>query len=165
MQGLFSGSVLQYYFENKPQFDDAKRHGGLEFFVYDISPFINYQSFGISQNIFSDLRKINPDNKNFSYFCNLKSKVSSFDIHKTLIYVFCKFLYEKINNSEPMEIGDISSLSVISEWLFNLDPEFYLSNRISLTKIWNQPERYSLDCVSTLMYISFAEIEHPIKNL
>lgn len=155
MQGLFSGSVLQYYFENKPQFDDAKRHGGLEFFVYDISPFINYQSFGISQNIFSDLRKINPDNKNFSYFCNLKSKVSSFDIHKTLIYVFCKFLYEKINNSEPMEIGDISSLSVISEWLFNLDPEFYLSNRISLTKIWNQPERYSLDCVSTLMYISF----------
>ena len=155
MQGLFSGSVLQYYFENKPQFDDAKRHGGLELFIYDISPFINYQAFDISQNIFFNLRKINPDNKNFSYLCDLKSKVSPFDIHKTLIYVFCKFLYKKISNYEPTEIGDISSLSVISEWLFNLDPEFNLSNRISLTKIWNQPERYSLDCISTLMYVSF----------
>ena len=155
IQGLFSGSVLQFFYENKSLFDDAKRHGGLEFFTYDVCPFINYQHFDVSQNILSDLQKHIAGNDTLDYLCNLKTKVSVFDIHKTQIYVFCKILYEKLSNYNSLEFGDSSSFSVIAEWLFNLNPEFNLSNTFSLFNIWNQPEKYSLDCITTLMYVSF----------
>lgn len=53
------------------------------------------------------------------------------------------------------EINDVASCASISEWLYNIDSDFNLSINIPLERIWLESEKLSLDCISTLMYISY----------
>ena len=44
---------------------------------------------------------------------------------------------------------------VRTEWIYNIDSAFNLSVNISLEYIWSKSEKLTLECISTLMYVSF----------
>ena len=155
IQGLFSGSVMQYYRANKAIFDDANNHGGLPFLSTDICPFTKFNEFGISSDFLKDTHNIFPDNKNIKYVCNLKDTIPICDLPSTFVYIFCQLLYKKLSKMNFEEINDLESYASIVEWLYNMNPEFNLSMNIPLNKLWINPNRLSLDGIATFMYISF----------
>ena len=52
-------------------------------------------------------------------------------------------------------IKDITSYTSISEWIYNINPEWNVSAGFSLDDLWSKPEKLTLECVSTLMYLSY----------
>ena len=43
----------------------------------------------------------------------------------------------------------------ISEWIYNINPEWNVSVGFSLDDLWSKPEKLTLECISTLMYLSY----------
>lgn len=52
-------------------------------------------------------------------------------------------------------IKDIMSYASISEWIYNINPEWNVSVGFSLDDLWSKPEKLTLECISTLMYLSY----------
>lgn len=155
IRGLFSGSVMQYYLSNKAAFDDANIHGGLPILLTEVCPFTKFTEFGVSVDTFATLQKVEPENKNIKYLCNLRDNIPTYSPKDTLIYVFCTCLYRKLFPLTWGSIKDITSYAAIAEWLYNMNPEFNLSVNFPLDDIWTSSKRLSLECISTLMYISY----------
>ena len=155
IQGLFSGSVMQYYLSNQLVFDDANSHGGLFIISTELCPFTTFAEFGVSIDTLDKMREILPDNKNIEYLCELRDRIPVCDLPKTFVYAFCKCLYRKLFSVSVTEIKDIESYASISEWIYNINSGFNLSANISLDYIWSEPEKLTLECMSTLMYLSY----------
>ena len=155
IQGLFSGSVMQYYLSNQPAFDDANAHGGLFVISTEICPFATFTEFGVSIDTLDKMQEMFPDNKNIEYLCELRDRIPACNLQKTFVYAFCNCLYRKLLPLSFAEIKDIASYASISEWIYNINSEFNLSASISLDNIWIEPEKLTLECISTLMYISY----------
>ena len=155
IQGLFSGSVMQYYLSNQPAFDDANAHGGLFVISTEMCPFATFKEFGVSIDTLDKMQEMFPDNKNIKYLCELRDRMPACNLQKTFVYAFCNCLYRKLLPLSFAEIKDIASYASISEWTYNIDSEFNLSASISLENIWIEPEKLTLECISTLMYISY----------
>lgn len=155
IRGLFSGSVMQYYLSNKAAFDDANIHGGLPILLTEVCPFTKFTEFGVSVDTFATLQKVEPENKNIKYLCNLRDNIPTYSPKDTLIYVFCTCLYRKLFPLTWGSIKDITSYAAIAEWLYNMNPEFNLSVNFPLDDIWASSKRLRLECISTLMYISY----------
>lgn len=155
IQGLFSGSVMQYYLSNQPAFDDANAHGGLFVISTEMCPFATFKEFGVSIDTLDKMQEMFPDNKNIEYLCELRDRIPACNLQKTFVYAFCNCLYRKLLPLSFAEIKDIASYASISEWIYNKNSEFNLSASISLDNIWIEPEKLTLECISTLMYISY----------
>ncbi len=155
LQGLFSGSVMQYYRSYKTEFDDANSHGGLFIMSTEKCPFTTFLEFGATLDTLDKMREMLPENKNIAYLCDLRDRIPVCNLNNTCIYRFCGCLYNKLSKSHFSVITDASSYASIAEWLYNIDMTFNLTPNISLNDIWKDPERYSLDCISSLMYLSF----------
>ena len=67
IQGLFSGSVMQYYLSNQSAFDDANAHGGLFVISTEMCPFAAFTEFGVSIDTLDKMQEVLPDNKNVEY--------------------------------------------------------------------------------------------------
>lgn len=155
IQGLFSGSVMQYYLSNQPAFDDANAHGGLFVISTEMCPFATFKEFGVSIDTLDKMQEMFPDNKNIEYLCELRDRIPACNLQKTFVYAFCNCLYRKLLPLSFAEIKDIASYASISKWIYNINSEFNLSASISLDNIWIEPEKLTLECISTLMYISY----------
>lgn len=155
IQGLFSGSVMQYYFSNQAAFNDANVHGGLFIISTEMCPFIKFKEFDESVDTLDRMREIFPDNENIKYLCKLRDLISVCNLHETFVYAFCGCLYKKLIQLNFSEIHDIISYAAISEWLYNINPDFNLSVNIPLDLVWSEPEKLPLDCMSALMYVSY----------
>lgn len=155
IQGLFSGSVMQYYLSNQPAFDDANAHGGLFIISTEMCPFATFTEFGVSIDTLDKMQETFPDNKNIEYLCELRDRIPTCNLQKTFVYAFCNCLYRKLLPFSFAEIKDIASYASISEWIYNINSKFNLSTSISLDNIWIEPEKLTLECMSALMYISY----------
>lgn len=155
IQGLFSGSVMQYYRLNQDAFNDANSHGGLFVISTEMCPFTSFSEFDVSIETLDKMREILPENKNIKYLCELRDRIPTCDLHDTFVYTFCGCLYRKLLQFSFSEKNDIMSYAALSEWIYNIDSDFNLSINFPLESIWKEPEKLSLDCISTLMYISF----------
>ena len=155
IQGLFSGSVMQYYLSNQSAFDDANAHGGLLVMSTEMCPFATFTEFEISVDTLDRLKEIFQDNKNIEYLYKLRDRTPVCNLQKTFVYTFCDFIYKKLRAVCFAEIKDITSYVSIAEWIYNISVEFNLSVNISLDNIWREAEKLTLDCISTLMYISY----------
>lgn len=155
IQGLFSGSVMQYYLSNQPAFDDANAHDGLFVISTEMCPFATFKEFGVSIDTLDKMQEMFPDNKNIEYLCELRDRIPACNLQKTFVYAFCNCLYRKLLPLSFAEIKDIASYASISKWIYNINSEFNLSASISLDNIWIEPEKLTLECISTLMYISY----------
>jgi hypothetical protein len=155
IQGLFSGSVMQYYRSNQAAFIDANAHGGLPIISIEMCPFVAFKEFGVSIETLDKMRGTFPDNKNIEYLCELRDRIPNCNLQETFVYAFCGCLYKKLHQLGFAEIKDIVSYAAISDWIYSVDSNFNLSANISLDNIWIEPEKLTLECVSTLMYISY----------
>lgn len=156
MQGLFSGSVMQYYVQNKKVFDDANDHGGLFLMATELNPFTRFEEFDYSLRTLDELNKITPDNTNIQYLCSLRDSAPKIVLSKTDIYYFGEALYSKFKYKDLIELtSDIPSYSSIAYWLLNIDRKFNLSNNISLEAIWTNKDDYTIDMISSVMYTCF----------
>jgi len=153
LQGIFSGSVLQYYQNNKIIFDDANEHGGLFLLATEVNPYTNFEDFNVEIKTLSEMKRIMPDNKNIQYLNELAEKVETINIKDSDAYLFAKYLYERIQ-AESMH-GDIDDLVRIAYWLINMDRSLNLSNKFDLQAIWSSPDRYGADTLADLMYCCF----------
>lgn len=101
------------------------------------------------------MQKMFPDNKNVEYLCKLRDHIPTCNLKETFIYTFYSCLYRKSARFNLYEINDVTSYASISEWIYNIDSSFNLAVNIPLENIWLELEKLSLDCLSTLMYISY----------
>lgn len=155
IQGLFSGSVMQYYHLNLSVFNDANSHGGLFIISTEVCPFATFSEFGLSVDTLDKMKEMMPENENIKYLCKLRDSIPTCDLHETFVYTFCGCLYRKLLQFNFSGKNDITSYAALSEWIYNIDPAFNLSIKFPLDCIWKESEKLSLDCISTLMYISF----------
>ena len=155
IQGLFSGSVMQYFRSNRAAFDDADAHGGLLLLSIEMCPFAVFKEFGVSMDTLDKLRETFLDNKNLEYLCRLRERIPTCRLQETYVYVFCDCLYRKLRAFRFDEIKDITSYASISEWIYNINPEWNVSAGFSLDDIWSKSEKLTLECFSTLMYLSY----------
>lgn len=155
IRGLFSGSVMHYYSENKTAFDDANQHGGLPLIAMEVCPFAHFNEFDISVSTLDKMQEIFPENKNIAYLCALKDRISPCNLYESDIYSFCNALYEKMQVYSFSATGDFVSYILICEWVYNIDSKFNLSVNLPLNAIWQRVEAYPIECVSSAMYCSF----------
>jgi hypothetical protein len=155
IQGLFSGCVMQYFLSNRAAFDDADAHGGLFLISTEMCPFAVFEDFGVSMDTLDKMRETFPDNKNIEYLCRLRERIPTCRLQETYVYVFCDCLYRKLCTLRFDGIKDIMSYASISEWIYNINPEWNVSVGFSLDDLWSKPEKLTLECISTLMYLSY----------
>ena len=155
IQGLFSGSVMQYFLSNRAMFDDADAHGGLFLISTEMCPFAVFEDFGVSMDTLDKMRETFPDNKNIEYLCRLRERIPTCRLQETYVYVFCDCLYRKLCTLRFDGIKDITSYTSISEWIYNINPAWNVSVGFSLDDLWSKPEKLTLECISTLMYLSY----------
>ena len=155
IQGLFSGSVMQYFLSNRAAFDDADAHGGLFLLSTEMCPFAVFEDFGVSMDTLDKMRETFPDNKNIEYLCRLRERIPTCRLQETYVYVFCDCLYRKLCTLRFDGIKDIMSYASISEWIYNINPAWNVSVGFSLDDLWSKPEKLTLECISTLMYLSY----------
>lgn len=74
IQGVFSGSILKYFNQNKALFDDADKHGGVFLFSNEINPW-NSNEFGVEVKTIEEINKITPGNKNIKYLLELSHSI------------------------------------------------------------------------------------------
>lgn len=155
IRGTFSGSVMQYFLNNKAKFDDAYEHGGLPVMAMEVCPFTRFDELEQGLETLKEMAKIFPENKNIQYLIELRNSIPNFNIVETDVYYLCISLFQKIKFTEFGDINDIESYSIIIHWLCNMGSSFDLSRHIDLKKLWNSAEKYSVKAVSLLMYSSF----------
>ena len=136
-------------------FDDADAHGGLFLISTEMCPFAVFEDFGVSMDTLDKMRETFPDNKNIEYLCRLRERIPTCRLQETYVYVFCDCLYRKLCTLRFDGIKDIMSYASISEWIYNINPAWNVSVGFSLDDLWSKPEKLTLECVSTLMYLSY----------
>lgn len=155
IQGLFSGSVMKYYNENKMFFDDANLHGGLSLIAMEVCPFTHFSEFDVSLDTLNNMQETLPENKNIAYLCELRDRISPCNLHESYIYSFCSALYKKIQSYRFPEIDDPVSFISICEWLYSIDREFNLSSNLPLSDIWQRADEYPIKSIASTMYSAF----------
>ena len=109
----------------------------------------------MSMDTLDKMRETFPDNKNIEYLCRLRERIPTCCLQETYVYIFCDCLYRKMRTFRFDGIKDITSYTSISEWIYNINPEWNVSAGFSLDDLWSKPEKLTLECVSTLMYLSY----------
>ena len=155
LRGTFSGSVLQYFVNNKDVFDDAYQHGGLFLFATDICPFASFFEIGERANTLARILEIAPDNKNIQHLVKLKNSVSVFNTIETDIFYLCNAIYERLKHVPFSNIIDLDSYASLTHWLLNMNESMNLTTNLSLENLWSRAENISLDAIASLMYSSF----------
>ena len=155
MQGLFSGSIMQYYQTNKEMFDDAAQCGGLFILSTDLCPFAKFDEFDVSIDTLDRLHEMQPQNQNINHLIALREKMPMCDFHSTPVSIFCTELYAKCSMYRNDQIPDIISYLAVAEWLYNLDPALSLSDNLPLEYIWDHSDCLPIDTLATAMYLSY----------
>lgn len=164
IRGVFSGSVMQYYRENRDVFDDANEHGGLFLLATSLCPFIEFQEIEESMDTLEKMLEMFPDNLNVQYLVQLRDSVSKIDISQTDIFILSTKLYKKMKDMPTINIIDLNSYAIIADWLYNVDSSMNLATNIDLENLWNRSEEYTLDTISSLMYTSFSGNKEGYNN-
>lgn len=156
LQGLLSGSVMQYYTQHQQVFDDANERGGLFLIATELNPFTRFEEFGYSLQTLDELKQVVPDNKNIQYLSKLRDSTPKVVLSETDIYCFGEALFNKLNSEKLEDLtSDVKSYATISYWLLNIDSRLNLSHNISLESIWENKGKYTIDVIATIMYTCF----------
>ena len=89
--------------------------------------FAVFEDFGVSMDTLDKMRETFPDNKNIEYLCRLRERIPACHLQDTYVYVFCGCLYRKLRPLRFDGIKDITAYASISEWIYNINPEWNVS--------------------------------------
>ncbi|MFI3169583.1 MAG: hypothetical protein R3Y06_06560 [Faecalibacterium sp.] len=155
IQGVFSGSVMEYYRQNRAFFDDADEHAGLMIVATEICPFVDFREFNYKLDILSSLKKT-VNSENLAYLSNVVDSMPNIVLSETDCHMLCKVIFEQISKCNMDELGgDYESFAFIADWLLNIDEELNLAKMISLDELWSNTTGKSLQTISKLMYLCF----------
>lgn len=155
LRGVFSGSILQYYYQNRGVFDDANNHGGLVLMSTELNPFIRFEEFKHSLQILDEMKGITPQNANIQYLCNLRDTTPKFELEHTDIYYLAEALFVKFKNANELGMTSEESYASIAYWLLNINSKFNISKNILLEEIWIDRDQYSVEAMANILYTSF----------
>lgn len=155
IRGVFSGSVMQYFRNNKKAFDDANEHGGLFVLATSLCPFAEFKEFDESMDALERMAEICPDNRNVRYLIRLRDSIPEIDIAKTDVYILNFILFKKMKNVLTTDIVDIESYALIVDWLYNVNSTMNLAANIELDNLLTRLDEYAIDSIVSLMYTSY----------
>lgn len=155
IRGVFSGSVMQYYQNNKQFFDDAHEHGGLVLLATDLSPFTKFQGYESETDTLDKISEMYPENSNVQHLISIRDSMPQFNTVNTDVYCLSNALFQRLKTIDFDKINDVESYAIIVDWLYNMDPALNLAPCIDLDRLWLDAENYSLKAVSSLMYSAF----------
>lgn len=155
IRGTFSGSVLQYFQNNKNAFDDAHRHGGLTLVAIDLCPFTKFEGYDEDIDSLDKIAEMHPENDNIQCLIGIRNSIPTFKTTKTDLYYLNYALFQKLKNVVFKDIVDVESYAVIVDWLYNMNSSMNLAPCVNLCDLWKSVEKYSIETVSSLMYSSF----------
>jgi len=149
IQGLYSGSVLKYYGENKLVFDEINRRRALFPFIVELNPYSKMEKFSIKVTTITDLLKIQPDNKNLLYASQQLKEIPTFEIPVADYYLYTHYLFSHLQK-QSLRLNK-SSLSKLNYWMVNINSNFGIIDESKFTQIWNDRDEWEIDEVSDLM--------------
>lgn len=156
LQGVFSGSVMEYFKANKSYYDDANEHGGLYVFDMELNPFINFEEIDETITTLDNLKEVVPDNKNIIYLIGLRDRTPKIKINETDIFLLANFIFQYFQDKKVFSFTtDIDSYAKITYWLIKIDSAFNLSKNVHLKELWENCNCFKLDTISTIMYSSW----------
>lgn len=156
LQGVFSGSVMNYYKLNMAAFDNANERGALFIFSTELSPFIIYPEFGYALDTLDSIDKASPDNPNIKYLRKLRDDTQKIILTETDVYHLCSALFDTLGKHELHDtINDTASYASIIYWLMSIDSCFNLAPKISIKCVWDNRAKYTLDALSTIFFTYF----------
>ena len=155
VHGAFSGSVMQYFLNNRDVFNEANARGGLFIFATELCPFVRFQELNESLNTLDGLAEISPDDENIQYLIELRDSIPKIDIMQTDAYILSLKIYQKLKDINTIEIVDMDSYAMIADWLYHIYSSMNLSTNINLEYLWLNAEKWNIDTMSLLMYTSF----------
>ncbi|QOY35299.1 hypothetical protein AWH56_021820 [Anaerobacillus isosaccharinicus] len=150
IEGLFSGSVLKYFKENKTYFDNANERGGLLLFLMEIGPWNSRSEMDFELKTLKRINEIVPENENIKYLLNMTEQIEKLDIEKSDLYIYAYYLYNELNSGILKR--DISSYSMLASWLSRLSKNFDIVTSLNYDEIWMNREKWNFDEISLLMY-------------
>lgn len=150
IEGLFSGSVLKYFKENKTYFDNANERGGLLPFLMEIGPWNSRNEMDFELKTLKRVNEIMPENENIQYLLNMAEEIEKLDIEKSDLYIYSYYLFNELNGGILKR--DISSYSMLASWLSRLSKKFDIVTSLDYDEIWMNREKWKYDELSLLMY-------------
>ena len=157
LEGLFAGSARQYYQENRAIFDEANRCTSILLFATDTCPFVANREFGVEKiSLLKDLYRMQPNNLNFQYVCQLEDILPAFDIHQTCLWKFCNALTDKMFTPHPIKLNSLTQRVQVAEWISSIGDSFSAES-LPLEMIWKNREKYPPDTIANLFYVYYLQ--------
>lgn len=148
--GIFSGSIYQYYINQKDVFDDVNAHAGLIPFLTEINPW-NSKEFGSEVKPISNMNKILPNNENISYLLKLVNTIEKHSIKEADYYVYAYYLFKGLREKELRR--NKLYFSGLVNWLRRIDKNFNVISNIDFDYVWEYRDEWSFRDLSKLMYV------------
>lgn len=152
IKGLFSGTILKYYNNNKSVIDDADKHGGLMLFLNEINPW-NNKCFGSEVKTLEYLNTIQPENKNIQYLLQLTNTVEKHNIKQADYYIYSYYLFQKLESDKLKRNKE--GFDQVVNWLRRIDNKFNILSNIKVMEIWENRDEWVFEELVNLMYIFY----------
>jgi len=149
IQGVIAGSVLQYYLDNKPVFDDADKHGGLFLLLNEINPW-NDESYGVEVKTLTEMNNIMPQNENIQHLLRMATNIPKFNIKNSDFYLYAYYLYCELKD-RPLK-RKTANFAALANWLIRVDERFDIISHLNFQTIWNTKEDFDLEELAQLMF-------------
>ncbi|WP_066047306.1 P-loop NTPase [Robertmurraya korlensis] len=150
LEGLFSGSVLKYFNENKSFFNKADDRGGLLLFLVEIGPWTTIKDMGNRVKMLKNLQEVMPENENIKYLLNLTEEIRGFNIESSDIYVYAYYLFNELYDKRLKRNKD--RYSILASWLGRMNKEFDIVTTLDFDVIWDKRQLWKFEELSLLMY-------------
>lgn len=148
LQGVISGSIFRYFYENKKYFDDADKQGGLFLFITEIMPWNN--ELPILQNLIN----IDQDNENIKYLFNLSRSIPRMIIKESDLYIYSYYLYNALKDRPSKRVN--TDFARLSDWMMKVDTNFNILKQFDLLEdIWEKRYEWDFDEMALLFYQNY----------
>ncbi|MGG3119193.1 hypothetical protein ABEP18_01180 [Priestia megaterium] len=162
LQGLFSGSILKFFKQNKLYFDEANERGGLQAFIFQVGPWNTDENIGSEFKVLEKMNEITPENENINFLLNLAHNLEEFVIEESDFYLYAYYLFNELK--EKVIKRDISQYGTLASWLARLDKTFDIVSFLDLEDIWFKKNQWKFEELSLLMFEYHSINSHVYKQ-
>lgn len=149
IKGIFSGSFIRYYINNKKFFDDANTHGGLELFLVEINPW-NSDLHGGEVKTLKSLHEQFPENNNIKYLVDISKEVECYKTKESDIYIFLYYLFDLLKGKSLKR--NVKYFSLIVNWLIRIDRNFLIISEALFENLWASRKEWDFEELGQIFY-------------
>lgn len=150
LKGLFSGSITEYFVENKSDFDNADKLGGLELLLPEISPFNYFEDINYKLKPLTEIKETFNTDQNIQELFIISEKINKFSIKNSDFYYYSYYLYQNLTGK--LLYLNKNNYANLASLMIKIDNNFDLITKLSLSEIWQEREIWEIDSISELFY-------------